>query len=149
MWNMFLERITFYINKFVPLRTKSTKGSSKLSVKTKRLSSKAYKLHKKWKSSPHSNRKYRRYLRASAKAQASKHQDIEKIESKVLSSGKNSRFWQFVRSKLNYKESIPSLLDDKGRIISSASEKAELLNDYFCSVFCKSIFLFFSKNFGY
>lgn len=44
-------------------------------------------------------------------------------------------FWKYVQSKTKTKEDIPCIKDDEGNIHLDNKEKAELLNNFFQSVF--------------
>ena len=45
------------------------------------------------------------------------------------------RFWQYVNSRLNTKSTINDLVGESNECVSDDIDKAELLNNYFCSVF--------------
>ena len=47
------------------------------------------------------------------------------------------KFWKYVKSRLNTKFTINDLLDDSNVCISEEADKAELFNNYFCSVFTR------------
>ena len=59
------------------------------------------------------------------------------FESQIASNIKTDpkRFWAYVKSKTKTRSKIPSLQKDDGTKASSASEKAEVLNNFFSSVF--------------
>ena len=48
-----------------------------------------------------------------------------------------SKFWKYVNDKCKTNVGISSLKDDKGNLITTDQGKAELLNKFFTSVFCK------------
>jgi len=45
------------------------------------------------------------------------------------------RFWHYVKSRLNTKDTVNELVDDNNVCVSEDADKAQLLNNYFCSVF--------------
>ena len=56
-------------------------------------------------------------------------------EEKMLNSNNLGAFYRFVNKKLSDRSGIAPLVNDQGILISSDIERAELLNDYFVSVF--------------
>jgi hypothetical protein len=55
-------------------------------------------------------------------------------EEKILNSGNVKKFYSFVRSKLVHRPSVPALISN-GRLITESSDKANILNSFFGSVF--------------
>jgi len=55
-------------------------------------------------------------------------------ENKILDRINSKTFFKFVNSNLNMKESVPVLIDND-KTYTSDTEKAEILNKYFISVF--------------
>ena len=53
----------------------------------------------------------------------------------MLNSNNLGAFYRFVNKKLSDRSGIAPLVNDQGILISSDNERAELLNDYFVSVF--------------
>ena len=51
--------------------------------------------------------------------------------------GNPKQFYQYISSKTSKKDPIPDMVDVKGNISTTDSEKSSLLNDYFSSVFTK------------
>ena len=45
------------------------------------------------------------------------------------------QFWKYVSSKTKYKGKISELIDREGNLATDDSDKAEVLNDHFASVF--------------
>ncbi len=136
MWNQFMRTIIPILNRFAPLRTVSKKNKNSFSAKVNKLCRKAWKLHKIWKQT-NTPAAYEKYLKASKIAQREKRIDNFNKENKILNSGNLDSFWNYVKTKLTYKSSIPCLLDQNKSIVSDSKLKADLLNDYFCSVFTK------------
>ncbi len=57
-----------------------------------------------------------------------------KCENKTLRGGK-SNFYKMIKSKLSSQNDLPCLLDASGALKFEDSEKCNVLNEYFCSVF--------------
>ena len=135
MWINFVSKIKQVVDAYVPVRIRKTSNSKKHSPKVSRLLRKAYKLHKKFKKN-NCDKTYQKYLVASRIAQTEKRNvDLNK-ESKILHAKSDPAFWGFLRSKLSYKSEIPCLLHEN-KIVVDNKAKADLFNDYFCSVFTK------------
>lgn len=64
-------------------------------------------------------------------------QAVVSFEKKLASEAKsnNKAFFAYVRSKLKTREGIGDLIDKNGNLASTNSDKAEVLNNYFSSVF--------------
>ena len=56
-------------------------------------------------------------------------------EERVLGANNLGAFYRFVNSKMGRTNGIAPLLDPMGNLLLSDQEKADLLNNYFCSVF--------------
>ena len=56
-------------------------------------------------------------------------------EERVLGANNLGAFYRFVNSKMGRMNGIAPLLDPMGNLLLSDQEKADLLNNYFCSVF--------------
>ena len=55
-------------------------------------------------------------------------------ENDIIKSNNVGKFYRFVNSRLANKKGIGVLKDENGTPVTGASERAELLNNYFCSV---------------
>ena len=134
MWISFVEIISHCLSKHIPLRT--VNNSFSMSSKVKKLCRKAWKLHKVWKNKK-TPQAYAKYIEVSKIAQREKRQSTFSNELKVLNSKNPQSFWKFVRKKMTYKNAIPCLRNSRNEVISDSQDKANLLNEYFCSVFTK------------
>src|SRR5437899_5667911 len=60
------------------------------------------------------------------------------IERKIIEGGSSKEFFSYVKKKTTYREPIPPLMKASGGSYEHTdSEKASILNNYFCSVFTK------------
>ena len=62
--------------------------------------------------------------------------DFEKNLAKTVKS-KAKDFWRYAKSRLKSTPTIPSLTKPDGSKASTSKEKAQVLSDYFCSVFTR------------
>jgi hypothetical protein len=85
--------------------------------------------------------KYKEYTRLRNKAKYSTKKAIRAHERKIASTAKENpkTFWSYVNRRTKNKEKIPDLYvnDDVEQLAKTKEEKANLLNDYFASVFTK------------
>ena len=136
-WENFEAKIYEILNICVPMRTIKTKTNHFCSKQQKILCNKTKGLHKKYKKNP-TQENYEKYLVASRISQRSKKQEILANEQKILNAGDINVFWKYVKSNLTYKSEIPCLIDkNTNELVSNDQSKAELLNDYFLSVFTR------------
>ncbi|KFQ62499.1 hypothetical protein N334_03741, partial [Pelecanus crispus] len=91
-------------------------------------------LHRQWKQGQVSWGEYRETARlcreAVRKAKA-------RMELNLARDVKNNKqgFYRYINQKRKVKESIPPLMNKKGELVSTDEEKAEVLNNFFASVF--------------
>ncbi|KFP11766.1 hypothetical protein Z169_02376, partial [Egretta garzetta] len=91
-------------------------------------------LHRQWKQGQVSWEEYREAVRLcrngvrKAKAQ---------LELNLARDAKNNKkgFYRYISRKRMVKESVPPLMSKTGRLVTADEEKAEVLNDFFASVF--------------
>lgn len=60
---------------------------------------------------------------------------VTQYENNLISDGKLGNFYKYINHKFNGSTGIGSLLNSSGEIVHSSDAKANLLNDYFSSVF--------------
>ena len=80
---------------------------------------------------------YRTYAQARNQAGDACKKAMKEYERSIAKNAKVNpkAFYAYVNSKLKTKIGIPDLIDDKGNKASTDKEKADTLNDFFCSVF--------------
>ena len=64
-----------------------------------------------------------------------KYKHLSKLCTKAVNDGKIGNFYKYVNKKLNGSNGIAPLLNSNGVHVFSDTDKADLLNDYFASVF--------------
>ncbi len=133
MWSSFLSILNRVLDKYVPLHRVRTVNNF-WSRRTDKLCKRVYKLHCRYKKTERKE-DHEKYLEASRVAQRAKRAEKYKMENDILESDCLTRFWQFVKSKLTNKSSIPCLLDDKDNPVTDNIDKAQMFNEYFVSVF--------------
>jgi len=96
------------------------------------------KLHRQWKQGPASWEEYREAARLcrdgvrKAKAQ---------LELNLARDAKNNKkgFSRYVSRKKMFKESVPPLMSETGKLVTADEEKAEVLHNIFASVFTSNL----------
>ena len=138
MWNKFECILTNAMNLFIPKYTKKSVYKHKYNTPPTLLSKlqckrEAFKTFKRFPTE--SNRKiyakYRNQVRWESRK--SKISNEKRIAGECKTNPK--LFYQYVNSKLKSKENVSSLMKDDGSLTQDDSEKAEILNDFFSSVF--------------
>ena len=133
-WDNFEEALFKLVHKFVPLRTIKITHKNQAPKNIQNSCAKTTKLYKKFRKNP-TNENKQKYLASSKESQRLKKQFIFEQEKKVLNTSDIGTFWKYVKNNLTYKSDIPGLINLKNELINDSSAKAELLNNYFASVF--------------
>lgn len=134
MYEHLLFRLKEVIDQYVPLRIVKTTLHIHASTKVRKLCRKAHKLYKRYKTTGNQNH-YLAYTNARRNALRAKRKENRSHESNVVNSGNMPSFWNFVRSRLTYKSSLPNLVDKDNSVVSDSLAKAKTFNEYFASVF--------------
>lgn len=137
-WNFLMQKINFCIEQYVPL-----KQSNKKFLKPKWMDQYCVKKVKKkyhaWKrfTFSHSYAAYQEYCRLRNDATKAVRFAKRKYHKGIADSVKNSpkSFWSHVKEQTKSKSSIGDLKDKDGIIKTEDKDKAEILNDFFASVF--------------
>ena len=140
MWGKIEKRINDSMYKFIPQRKQTNTFKIKKPFQAPdtllqkvRLKRDAFKRYKTFPTTPNYNTyvKYRNQVKwESRKAKLNKEKDIAK-----LSKSNPKAFYQYVNSKTKPKENISSLLKKDGTLSKDDSEKTDILNTFFSSVF--------------
>lgn len=80
---------------------------------------------------------YQKYAKARNQAKSTCRKAIKQYEKKIAKEAKTNpkAFYSYANSKLVTREGIADLIDDKGNIATSNENKAQILNNFFSSVF--------------
>ena len=131
-YDSFLALLHNSIEKYIPISSQS-KNYSKIPRHIKDILSKKKKIYKKSKRNKHLKQEYKKISSEYAHAVQ---QWTNKIESGICSNPSSKKFYSYVNNKFKCKSSIPPLHNvTSGRFCVTESEKANLLNGYFQSVF--------------
>ena len=155
-WEILTEKIIKLVEEQIPVSKVSGRSGKKSPYVNHQSITAIKKKHTKWLKYQHSktDENYTQYkiarnaaISVLRKSKYSYEKDLDakiKIDSKL--------FWNNVRSKINTKSNIGQLETPDGSCTNADNEKAEILNNYFASVFAKerSEFLpnFEDRNFG-
>jgi len=135
-WDLFTNHLNSAIDNFVPLRTPSSRKYPLETLKILRQKTAAWKKFKAAK-----NLKLP-FVDLKQKYEMLKHQfnqsvlrNHTKTESNLVALRNDSKFFRYVNKKLTNKSGIPTLLDDKQKLIQTDIGKANILNNQFAAVF--------------
>ncbi len=134
-WEVFRGHMQFIIEFFVPSR-ELRKPCSVHSSRLTRLKNKKKAKYRKWKAQRDKDRSAKNeYVSVAAeyKTEAKRLRDVK--EKKILSSGNVKSFYSYVNSRLKRRDDVPVLKDDRGNAVVGDRDKAEILNNFFASVF--------------
>ena len=150
LWEHLKTKIIELRNKFVPTRDIKTgingmKGSFPVNKAVQRAIKEKHILHRRWikcKGGARQSSTREAYNKSRKKVKQLIRQSKRSFEKAIASGSKKNpkRFWKYVRNKLRTKSGVSPLLQDKKNPNSlkfDDKEKAEILQDQFCSVFTK------------
>ena len=149
LWNRLKAKLLELRNKFVPTKKISAgrnclKGSFPISEKLQLAIKEKHSLHRRWiKGKKNGNGSIREaYTKSRRKVKQLIRKSKRTFEKDLAAGSKENpkQFWKYVRSKLRTKSGVSPLLQDKDNPNSlkfDDGEKANILQDQFCSVFTK------------
>lgn len=139
-WEFFRKHIDLCIDKFVPVKNTKCKF-----VKPKWMDHycrrKVKKKYHAWKrfTYSHSYRDYEEYCKARNSATKAIRYSKKKYQKGVAESAKKSpkSFWAYVKDQTKSKSTIGDLLDSDGHLCTENADKANVLNNFFATVFTR------------
>ncbi|CAG2232245.1 unnamed protein product [Mytilus edulis] len=139
----FMDRLQIAMNNHIPKKKVSKKKFNKepLSVEARRVIRKKHRAWEKY-SNKRDNDSYREYTKARNKAKSTVIRERKNREKDIAESAKTNckNFWSYINSKRKSKSGISELhdkRDGKTFIASNDTDKAEILAEFFTSVFTK------------
>ena len=137
-WNFFIDKISNSIEKHIPLKKVNSNWKKQRWVDADCLASIRTK-HKAWNRYIHTQDRtdYLNYCKARNQCTKLTRSSRKKFEKSIIQNVKTDSkgFWGYVREKTKSRTVVSDLKDSNGELVSSDSEKADLLNAFFASVF--------------
>lgn len=137
-WTFFKNSLHSGFDKFVPLSNQKSKKSKPfwLDRKCMKYIRKKYTLYKRYKYS-NLHYDYQNYIKARNEAKRQIKKAVREHEKKIACESKTNpkSFWKYVNTKLKRTTGINNLMKPDGTLTDSDSEKANILNNFFSSVF--------------
>jgi len=133
-WNCFSSIIESLENKFIPLKTQSTrkKKAPWMTYKAVKLVERKHKLYRKYK-----NKKHPAYVKAAREAHTEMRRAKRSFEKKLATNINIDRksFFAYATNRSRAKPVIGPLVGSDGNTVAQSHEMAEMFNAYFASVF--------------
>ena len=137
-WDSFINQISGCIEKHIPLKKVNLNRKRQRWVDTVCLANVKTE-HKAWNRYVHTQDRsdYLKYCKARNQCTKVTRSAKKKFERSIIKNVKidSKGFWGYVREKTKSRTTVADLKDSNGEIISCDSEKADLLNTFFASVF--------------
>jgi len=137
-WDFFISQINESVDKHVPVSKPRAGKKKKKWVNQKTLGS-IKKKHKTWQKYIHTldSGDYRTYCAARNECTKETRKAKKLYESSIIESinSDSKGFWSYVRERTKCRSGIPGLKNEQGHIVQDDKCKADLLNDFFASVF--------------
>jgi hypothetical protein len=140
LWNSFRNVLNEGIDLFVPykyVRSNNASGPGRRRRCPKamwRIKNKKLSLYKAHRSNPSNTNIRAKYKQECAKYKRAVREDEIEREKKILDANNVGSFYKYVNSKLKCHSGVGTLIDSNGNDVVDDRRKANLLNDYFCSV---------------
>ena len=140
-WEKIKNELIENMNKFIPkCNTKQNKSTKPCWMNNKifRKIKKKYHAYKRYLVTKQGE-DYQKYIKRRNDCTREIRKAKKKHEANIANESKNnpSKFWKYVNDKCKTKSGISSLRDKSGNLIDTDQGKAEILNDFFTSVFLK------------
>ena len=140
LWNSFRNVLNEGIDLFVPykyVRSNNASGPGRRRRCPKamwRIKNKKLSLYKAHRSNPSNTNIRAKYKQECAKYKRAVREDEIEREKKILDANNVGSSYKYVNSKLKCHSGVGTLIDSNGNDVVDDRRKANLLNDYFCSV---------------
>ena len=139
MWKCFSDKIKESMDRNIPkikISSKRKQQPTWMSKKALRRIKKKHKLFKRFLNS-NSGIMYRKYISMRNKCKKEIKKAKKRHERKIGEECKNNpkMFWKYVQEQNKTKQGISALKDEDGNLKTTDKEKADILNDYFASVY--------------
>jgi len=135
-WKAFKDKLEVLEHRFIPAKTLRAKRKKPIWMTHKAMKAVKHKrqVYRKYKDATHPA-----YSQAAKKAKSLTKKARREFERKLAKNIKEDRksFFAYARNKSKSKVSVGSLADSQGEMISESRAKAEMLNDFFSTVFTK------------
>jgi len=137
MWNDFMSVVMCGIESFVPeriIKSCNSKHAKQYPFYIRKLLSKkcsAWRLYKKF----HTDGTKAQYVRCDKLCKVAIDRFITKKENNLVSGGRVGDFYKYVNNKIVNNTGVGMLKNNNGESVVNAADKAELLNEFFSSVF--------------
>ena len=138
-WKFFTNVLYQGYEKYVPMQKSKYKNKPVwLNNKCMRIIKKKYFLYKRYKESE-LHYDYQKYIEIRNKTKREIRKSVKEYERKISKESKKNvkGFWKYINLKLKRSTGICNLIKPNGDITQSEEEKANVLNDFFSSVFTK------------
>ena len=137
-WDFLTNKLSETVSKNVPLTKTGPKKNKQKWVNRECLTS-IQKKHKAWKRYIHTmdRRDYLKYCKARNECTKITHSAKKTYESSIIQNVKEDSkgFWSYVRDQTRSRTTVSDLKDTNGQMICEDKEKADLLKNFFASVF--------------
>ena len=136
-WNFFSKTIHTGIEKFVPLRkVKKKQQPIWMNRKAMKCIKKKYILYKRYRTS-HRHYDYQKYIQIRNETKRQIRKAVKEYEKNLAKNFKikPKHFWKYVNSKLKRPTGISNLKKPDGTLTESDKEKADVINNFFSTVF--------------
>ena len=139
MVNTFTDKITEAMNKYIPRKRRRKKGNTPLGLEAVKCIRRKHRLWTRYMETREQST-YREYCKARNKVKSVIAKDRKKRERNIAESAKSNckNFWSYINSKRKTRSGVAELhtkSSGKVNVASTDEDKAEVLGEFFCSVF--------------
>ena len=140
-WEVFLDKLQEAITLYVPKKETKLSGTPRprwINQETVRIVRKKTRAWKKWRDT-NTPEAHATYARARNQARWATRKAVKQFEKRIASKVKvNPKlFWNYVNDKMKSRQPVSDLRKENGELTTNDEEKAQVLNDFFSSVFTR------------